>query len=437
MNDKAQVENQGMKVVINGGSITMESATVGVQCFFSEEVIKQKPTHILIIELDENEMGDKDEFNKARAGRRYVVPVTKVVEFIQFHSPGKHRFSFLAFGCGAKEMEGFLKRNNSGHSIAYTYGIYWKEEEEKEAEGKVLKSPDCLNLMAYCIAEVEVPEGLFAKKPKSWFGQALWWWSNVFFVTKPVDECDYRKRVIFSLTVQPFIVLVEGVILGILSTIASALLILKRVTVFYFGWRPKSLFTGFKEVWNWIWTFDVDWSNADWDAKRFPFKGSRCVWKYEYDLPGPRSRPIKKMWISPFGATVVGLLIWFGTPIVWKLLVSVSLGGLMCFAFYVGLVVTLFGFFELLKRFKWVEKLGRLIDDCLDKYLSKKGMEEKQQQEKVDPYTLWLRKNLSLEKAPKSVDLKHLPVPFKPSVVNTVRIKFWEAKRAVCRPFAK
>lgn len=49
---------------------------------------------------------------------------------------------------------------------------------------------------------VHVPKEAFAKEPPKWEQK----WVNWFYETKPVDQCQYRRRRILAYTVQPFII---------------------------------------------------------------------------------------------------------------------------------------------------------------------------------------------------------------------------------------
>ena len=51
--------------------------------------------------------------------------------------------------------------------------------------------------------DVEVPDGVFAREWPPWVKT----WANRWFSNPPLDQCDFRKRLILSVTTQPFIVL--------------------------------------------------------------------------------------------------------------------------------------------------------------------------------------------------------------------------------------
>lgn len=56
--------------------------------------------------------------------------------------------------------------------------------------------------------EVEVPEQYFAKPPAKWERA----WVNLFFRNKPIDQCDFRKRRLFAYTIQPILILLSLII---------------------------------------------------------------------------------------------------------------------------------------------------------------------------------------------------------------------------------
>ncbi len=64
------------------------------------------------------------------------------------------------------------------------------------------------NLISTSI-DIDVPEGCFAKEPPAWMQK----WVNLHFgwAGQPYDECEFRKRAIYAVLLQPFVVAVNYV----------------------------------------------------------------------------------------------------------------------------------------------------------------------------------------------------------------------------------
>ncbi len=87
-------KGEGMEVLLNYGKDEMDSATIPIQWFFSEETARKKPTHLLIVEQDKEE---SKEYNNVSLGSRYFCRVEEGIKFIRLFRPGYHRILVLAF----------------------------------------------------------------------------------------------------------------------------------------------------------------------------------------------------------------------------------------------------------------------------------------------------------------------------------------------------
>lgn len=190
----------GLEVVLNGGQKEMDSATIPIQWFFSDEIIEKNPRYVLIIEQDKRETEDG---NRSCNGRRYVCKVSDGVTFIPFFSPGYHRITILVFGKTDVWSEDYLKRVPALFSERdkfrpfYFRGVFFDE------------TKDCLTCLHYpygattgTVIEIEIPEELFAKKPKKGLAKAVWKWTNWLYETEPINECHYRRRKMLAFTLQ-------------------------------------------------------------------------------------------------------------------------------------------------------------------------------------------------------------------------------------------
>jgi hypothetical protein len=101
----AVAELEQLRLVINHGKTDLESATVAVQWFLSEELIEIKPKYIILVEHTEADIKSGD---MNYCGRRYIVPVADVMTYIAFRAPGVCRVSAY-ISMSLDDREGFRK----------------------------------------------------------------------------------------------------------------------------------------------------------------------------------------------------------------------------------------------------------------------------------------------------------------------------------------
>lgn len=131
-----------------------------------------------------------------RTERRQLVDLADPMCAIGFNAAGVNRIVALVV-VGGRMHDKYLSLD-SGH---YKTNVVARGD-----CGTVLeKGPEYL---ASGVIDVEVPEGLFAGKPIDWG------WVNMFFKTDPRDQCAFRRRRMFAYTLQPFVALVIGIVIG-------------------------------------------------------------------------------------------------------------------------------------------------------------------------------------------------------------------------------
>ena len=175
----------------------MDSATIPIQWFFSDEVIAKKPVHLLFFEQDKFE--SSIEYHSGEYGRRYACRVSAGTKFIQLFTPGYHRMMVLVFAENDNKMKKVIDGFLAGEGTHYESSIPWSKVED----GSYVREWSCLGVLATAIVEFVVPEALFAKKPETRFQKAIWKWANLWYDKSPRDECEYRKRKILAFTLKP------------------------------------------------------------------------------------------------------------------------------------------------------------------------------------------------------------------------------------------
>lgn len=385
----------GIKLVLNGGKSVMESATIPIRWFFTDELTAKRPVYLLIIEQNETEMkGHRADFS----GARRLVKVTDCVDFIQFLSPGTHRIIVVALN-DTKGPSYLHKRQARVYEqyVALTdlmLGIQSGDYTEH--------LPD---VIGFTIQEIEVPQEFFARKPGGRFKEAVWNWGNRMFENPPRDECQYRARLIWAFTGQAILYVLWYILRFAIQITITILFPLLRILAFIAGFRPVPLFEGIGRTWTW--SYDIKRENL---IMRFGDDlGSYRVWEgSQYHTE--KSFPITGSEILLAIGGCYGIM-WMYKHQPWTTIAILSI-----FGFAAGLAIYL--------KWKVRKEQKQTAPRSRDLVLE-------------EEYQAWLRANMAIARAPASVDLKNLPPAYRGGFVQKFRIAFWDTKIKVCRPFAK
>jgi hypothetical protein len=141
---------------------------------------------------------------------RTVVPLKDMMAYVTFLRPGKSRIFVLLvdprdFDRG--DIDWWLsKKGRVYHSDLLSYHA------QEVGERLSIHRHHSLNNESLAKAEldIEMPVECFAKLPPKWVRN----WANMMFDAPAVDQCQFRKRLIFAFTVQPIILLVIGAVVG-------------------------------------------------------------------------------------------------------------------------------------------------------------------------------------------------------------------------------
>jgi len=128
-----------------------------------------------------------------------VVPLDQAMEFIEFRSAGEYRiFGFVIWV--QSDMRPSKKLNDLREYIEKYCSSYRSIEFIHERlEQNSITSRD----IEMGSADIVVPEGYFAKEP-SRFEK---WWVNLWYESKPKNQCQFRKRRMLAYSIQPFVVI--------------------------------------------------------------------------------------------------------------------------------------------------------------------------------------------------------------------------------------
>ena len=211
-----------LKLIIGEEGKT-QSATVPVRWCVDKEtlenlvkIIEVLNPHILLVVVS-----DKKEIS------RQLAPLDQLVEYIQFQRPGANKvFATIVWSDKKTEKERkknlwnrFLKKDDGDYSTTLIYN--------GEFEKELLKS------IEFAEVEVVIPKELFAKEPPAWEKR----WVNMWFETRPKDQCQYRRRRILAYTIQPPIVLFWLIFAKIIPRLVVAVIFL--ILGFWFDFEDK------------------------------------------------------------------------------------------------------------------------------------------------------------------------------------------------------
>lgn len=212
------------------------------------ELRPEPPSHILIIVQNEEEEGTSDK------GLRTLVPLDQGWAFVQFAHSGKNRITVVVLNQKDKHDN---KTEPASGERTYKYSlplgdVYEKIDVHEHGPYLVFLSQDAV---AISTEVVMVPEELFSQVPRSTVGQWFWNWANGGARHAPIDDCDFRRRAIYALTLKPIFVLLRWTIFAPGFAIWFTFL---RLLSLNLGFWPEDLRQGLKQLWtmrfnDWTW----------------------------------------------------------------------------------------------------------------------------------------------------------------------------------------
>lgn len=314
----------GFELVINNGSDQLDSATLPIRWYATDiNLLRRTPKYILIIEQTKQEYKSP---NSGQNGIRRIVPFEDGINYLQVTKPGEHVITFIVF----PELDGESKQEIHKRDGVSFYKNHI-EPDFLKAKYTANENGFLFNLFFTAIAQVEVniPQELFAEKPKTWFREAMWTWVNRWYETSPRDECVYRKRMIFAFTIQVALIFIGRFFMFLVALLGTIFYPIIRCILYFFGWEVAPLFQGTISFWRdifWLGDFDeadiylLKHGASDWND----FWKSRRIIDYEhYSF----DYPTKERKITLFGVVLVVLFSWLAVldwhSSIWFFLLSV------------------------------------------------------------------------------------------------------------------
>jgi hypothetical protein len=402
-----------IKLVLNGGGLVMDSATIPVEWHFSQEVIDAKPWYIALYDLEiplsqfEKEMWEK------QADDRNLYHVTDLAKYLQLRRPGRHTLIAVVF-CGDKK-----KALDAGWKFCSDYSLYYSSL----SEGKLTDSSFKEQPVYIAAFEFEVPKELFATTSESWLGKVVWAWVNRWYVKDPRDECMYRKRKILAFTLQPFLFLIGRLFTGVFVTLYT---LVGGLVLSLIGIRPnlRNLIHAWWDIgeneWNLI-EFD-SYTSHPWRkwGKRY-LKGDFGPYEWRY-LP---------KWLVP-------IFVPFELAAVAAVVSGLYGAGYWIYHHFSMAIILVVAVLLIIAIVMVADKMGKSESRkqmIAARLKEQERLETELKKEKEKRYLEFLKNNASLANVPARVDIG--AIKKKVNRVTRFHISFWALKADVCKPYSK
>ena len=201
-----------LELIIGDGSAEMHNASLPIRWCLDQNTISAlkdrgvHDPHILLVVLGHGHYG--------RNEKRYLIPLGEMMTYISFYCPGVNKvYGSIVSSTnnrGGKELRDFfLTRTNLSYDTDVIY-----------SDGTMIP------YRCFCstMQKVVIPQELFANPPE-WERK----WVNLWFRSRPIDECDYRRRRVFAYTVQPIPMATLVAVIGIATVVAGAVVSVAKI----------------------------------------------------------------------------------------------------------------------------------------------------------------------------------------------------------------
>jgi hypothetical protein len=401
--------NPNIKLVLNGGQSTLETATVPIEWHFSNELIAKRPQYIMICD-HQGSLVELKNSTHYMFGVRHLFDVRTLVSYVQLQRAGRHHFVALVFYGDKKDALDRAHQYTKKDGSTYDKRLFVPSVLANNQDNDIYSCE-------MTTVEFEVPSQLFSERPKNKFGQAIWAWANRWFDTDPVDQCDYRRRRIFAFTLQPILFLIGRLIFGVAGTLYTTI---GAGILWFIGWRPIPVFANIA----------ASWKNEDFesDLNRYD-QWRKCKSWNETEDKKSQFVPVWK--VPAIIALDIVSVVFFITLVA---LLTISYG--IIFIMILGAV----GLCALLGTVlvKFFSNQDRRAERKERKQLQTAKKEEvgKTKEQMLDEkLMLFLKQNAELSLTPTRVQIG--VVIRKVNPVTKFVLGYWATKAKVCKPFAK
>jgi hypothetical protein len=269
------------------------------------------------------------------------------------------------------------------------------------------------SLGSFAISEVEVSKEFFAKEPSAFEK----WWVNLWYESEPVDQCHFRKRRILAYTLQPVAVILYVLLISVY----------RSITAFTYAFLRAYRRINFKPIWH---PFMYDNNDIYLEAVNSTRRSSNWFW-YTKD---EKDRPFMDPWFAflhPI-SVLLGTCIFLGISyfigifdlrIILECIIlgTLSMALIMFAGILGGMIFTIFPIAG--------EAFERIFSDRA-RAISDRRWESLRvlQKEKLKQDLEFL----TCGNAPLALTVSALP-----KEKQTLKLRFFDLKARVCKPFAR
>lgn len=407
----------GMSVSLNNGKKELQQASVSVEYSFNPEVVKLRPTHLLIIEQKDNECDSLK--NSLRSGKRIFCAVEEGTRFLNLTATGNHKITILAFNFSSlqraeKFKKSVLELTNKKEQRHYEYAA---DINLQTKEFQIVNE----NAIALTWTEVSIPKELFVQKPRKGWRLLLWKYCHLFRKDNPaVDQCEYRALKWTMIPAAPFIGPTVGIffalafLIRIILAIGNALVtFLYWIGLLFFGFKPRPLFEELKD--------SIAFDRNPRDSMRDSYNGGG----YRYFGKNKKGKE-RVLIVTPFecfaivisGLSVINFLANFS-----KNMGHFNFSNVVDIAYFCILL------FILARRFGIFGMKGITPADIIAREEKIRNNKQAKEEKEMAEYEVWLQEsNNNGRIAPHSGKAKAKLV---------LRASYWTLKAKLCKPFAE
>ena len=348
---------------------------------------------------------------------RQLIPLSQAMTYVGLSHPGRHRLIAKVvspYMNTSKVLKG-MRNNifNRFRSGRYQNEVLNFDRDEMLPQLSYGGSEVIDEIIEDCNIWVEVDKGHFAPEPPAWLNH----WINFWHEDSLRDQCHLRRRAIMAFTIQPPLVLFW---LVMWECVAILMYLISQVLMGLRGVSPLLLLhpweTNPKEM------FPKQWYNSE--------KAFNSIYTRNSEGVGQKWR----LWFHPLFLVGLGLTIYNLYRL--NLLINVVLGlaGLGMFLLViiiVSAVLMVVGGY-LFKRFfkEWVADLKRIRQEAKVAAQSAVFIKPEARETQYDRVSSFLACS-NVPRLGQSATLEALP-----KEQQTIRLRFLDFKRQVCKPFA-
>lgn len=266
------IPNQGFELQV-GGTEGIDNADVPVRWCVTPELVSQieqkgyVDPHVVIATVQVYDQPHRNLAEISPDMDRQVVPIADLMTYVRFTKPGTCRvFGWIVDGSrGRKYLHQYFKDKSHGE---YTVNLL----DQYDGDFRINHKHFNFNVVALSKKDILIPDDVFGAEPPGW----IKWLANLWVEERTQDECHFRRRVIFGLTIKWIPVVLVGLLIVGFRVIVNSILTLG-------GWPQKAIwkysFRPYKYV-NDMAIDDVDFGRL-WFWKENKFIWSRLRKKHD------------------------------------------------------------------------------------------------------------------------------------------------------------